>query len=166
MECPTVKYIRPRGYLIISIDHLPMSLAFPHSGDFACNPLDKDPSQKVGYYASLSGPNLEKIAFPSLVFLARTIELQSTASSYPKALQGVTLGVRLDSKHRQSRRTPVRNSCSLGWIEPPIHSHKWSVHQREQPGPHDKVLAMACYKFARGGALLLSLLVPRWRTVV
>jgi hypothetical protein len=31
---------------------------------------------------------------------ARTIELQSTAPSYPKAPQGVTLGVRSDSKHR------------------------------------------------------------------
>jgi hypothetical protein len=35
------------------------------------------------------------------VHLARTIELQSTAPSYPKALQGVTLGVWSDSKHRQ-----------------------------------------------------------------
>jgi hypothetical protein len=37
----------------------------------------------------------------SLVHLARTIELQSTTPSYPKASQGVTLGVRSDSKHRQ-----------------------------------------------------------------
>jgi hypothetical protein len=32
---------------------------------------------------------------------ARTIELQSITPSYPKALRGVTLGVRSDSKHRQ-----------------------------------------------------------------
>jgi hypothetical protein len=102
MECPTVEYIRPRGYPIISIDHLPISLAFLHSGDFTCNPPHKDPHQEVGYYASPSGPNLLKIDCPSLVHLAQTIELQSTAPSYPKAPQGVTLGVRSDSKHRHS----------------------------------------------------------------
>jgi hypothetical protein len=37
----------------------------------------------------------------SLVYLARTIELQSTAPSYPKAPRGVTPGVRSGSKHRQ-----------------------------------------------------------------
>jgi hypothetical protein len=37
----------------------------------------------------------------SLVYLARTIELHSTALSYPKAPRGVTLGVRSGSKHRQ-----------------------------------------------------------------
>jgi hypothetical protein len=36
-----------------------------------------------------------------LVHLARTIELQSTAPSYPKAPRGVTPGVRSGSKHRQ-----------------------------------------------------------------
>jgi hypothetical protein len=39
-----------------------------------------------------------------LVRLAQTIELQSTTPSYPKAPRGVTLGVRLDSKHRQLAR--------------------------------------------------------------
>jgi hypothetical protein len=101
MECHTVVYIRPRGYPIICVDHLPISLAFLHSGDLACNPPHIDPSQEVGYYASLSGPNLQQIACPSLVRPARTIELQSIAPSYPKAPQGVTLGVRSDSKHRQ-----------------------------------------------------------------
>jgi hypothetical protein len=38
------------------------------------------------------------------VHLARTIELQSTALSYPRAPHGVTLGVRLGSKHRQLAR--------------------------------------------------------------
>jgi hypothetical protein len=38
------------------------------------------------------------------VHLARTIELQSTASSYPKAPRGVSLGVRSGSKHRQLAR--------------------------------------------------------------
>jgi hypothetical protein len=37
----------------------------------------------------------------SLVHLARTIELQSTTPSYPKAPRGVTPGVRSGSKHRQ-----------------------------------------------------------------
>jgi hypothetical protein len=104
MEHPTVEYIRPRGYPIISIDHLPISLAFLHSGDFACNPPHKDPLQEVGYYASPSGTNLQKIACPSLMHLARTIELQSTAPSYPKAPQGVTLGVQSDSKCRHLPR--------------------------------------------------------------
>jgi hypothetical protein len=40
----------------------------------------------------------------SLVHLARTIELQSTAPSYPKAPRGVTPGVRSGSKHRQLAR--------------------------------------------------------------
>jgi hypothetical protein len=35
---------------------------------------------------------------------ARTIELHSTAPSYPKAPRGVTPGVRSDSKHRQPAR--------------------------------------------------------------
>jgi hypothetical protein len=87
-ECPTVVYIRPKGYPIIFIDHLPISLAFLHSGDIACNPPHTDPPQEVGYYASPSGPNLQKIVSLSLVRPARTIELQSTASSYPKASQG------------------------------------------------------------------------------
>jgi hypothetical protein len=38
---------------------------------------------------------------PSLVRLARTIELQSTTPSYPKAPRGVTPGARSGSKHRQ-----------------------------------------------------------------
>jgi hypothetical protein len=38
------------------------------------------------------------------VHLARTIGLQSTAPSYPKAQQGVTLGAQSDSKHRQLAR--------------------------------------------------------------
>jgi hypothetical protein len=36
----------------------------------------------------------------SLVYLARTIVLQSTAPSYPKAPRGVTPGVQSGSKHR------------------------------------------------------------------
>jgi hypothetical protein len=40
----------------------------------------------------------------SLVRLARTIELQSTTPSYPKAPRGVTLGARLGPKHRQLAR--------------------------------------------------------------
>jgi hypothetical protein len=104
MECPTVEYIRPRGYPIISIDHLPISLAFLHSGDSTCNPPHKDPPQEVGYYTFPSCPNLQKIACPSLVHPAQTIELQSTTSSFPKAPQGVTLGVRSGSKHRQLAR--------------------------------------------------------------
>jgi hypothetical protein len=40
----------------------------------------------------------------SLVHPARTIELQSTASSYPKAPRGLTPGVRSGSKHRQLAR--------------------------------------------------------------
>jgi hypothetical protein len=109
MECPTVEYIRPRGYPIISIDHIPILLAFLHSGDFTCNPLHKDPPLEVGYYTSLSGSNLQKIACPSLVCPARTIELQSTAPSYPKALQGVTLGVWSDFKHQQL-------ACQIGVV--------------------------------------------------
>jgi hypothetical protein len=38
------------------------------------------------------------------VHLARTIELQSTTPSYPKAPRGVTSGVRSGSKHRQLAR--------------------------------------------------------------
>jgi hypothetical protein len=38
------------------------------------------------------------------VHLARTIELQSIAPSYPKAPRGVTLGVQSSSKHRQLAR--------------------------------------------------------------
>jgi hypothetical protein len=92
MECPTVVYIRPRGYPIISIKHLPISLAFLHPGDLTYNPPHIGPSQEVGYYTPLSGPNLQKIVWPSLVRPAQTIELQSTTPSYPKSLQGVTLG--------------------------------------------------------------------------
>jgi hypothetical protein len=40
----------------------------------------------------------------SLVHLARTIELQSTTPSYPKAPRGVTPGVWSGSKHRQLAR--------------------------------------------------------------
>jgi hypothetical protein len=40
----------------------------------------------------------------SLVHPARTIELQSTTPSYPKAPRGVTPGVRSSSKHRQLAR--------------------------------------------------------------
>jgi hypothetical protein len=39
----------------------------------------------------------------------RTIELKSAAPSYPKALQGVTLGVRSDSKRRQL-------ACQVGGV--------------------------------------------------
>jgi hypothetical protein len=66
-SAPTVEYIRPRGYPIISIDHLPISLAFLHSRDLTCNPPQIDPPQEVGYYASPSGLNLQKISYPSLV---------------------------------------------------------------------------------------------------
>jgi hypothetical protein len=41
---------------------------------------------------------------PSLVRLARTIELQSTTPSYPKAPRGVTPAARLGSKHQQLAR--------------------------------------------------------------
>jgi hypothetical protein len=40
--------------------------------------------------------------------LVRTIELQSTTPSYPKAPRGVTLGVRSDSKHQQPGLPPIR----------------------------------------------------------
>jgi hypothetical protein len=49
---------KAQGYPIISVDHLPISLAFLHSGDLAFNPPHIDPPQEVGYYASQSGPNL------------------------------------------------------------------------------------------------------------
>ena len=39
---------------------------------------------------------------PSLVHLARTIELHATAPSYQKAPRAVTPGARSGSKHRQS----------------------------------------------------------------
>jgi hypothetical protein len=79
-------YIRPRGNPIIFI----ISLALLHSGDATSNTPHIDPSQEVVYYASQSGPNLQKIACLSLslVLVERTIELQSTTPSYPKALQG------------------------------------------------------------------------------
>jgi hypothetical protein len=51
---------------IISIDDLPISLVFLHSEDITCNPPHIDPPQEVGYYASLSGPNLQKINCLSL----------------------------------------------------------------------------------------------------
>jgi hypothetical protein len=76
-------YIRHRGNPIIFILLAPL-----HSGDATCNAPHIDLSQEVGYYASQSGPNLLKIVCLSLVHLARTIELQSTTSSYPKAPQG------------------------------------------------------------------------------
>ena len=63
MYCPTVEYIRPRGYPITSIDHLPTTLAFLHPEDFTCNPPHKDAHQEVGCYASQSGPNLYKIVY-------------------------------------------------------------------------------------------------------
>jgi hypothetical protein len=66
MECPTVVYIRPRGYPIIFIGHRPISLAFLHLGDIACNPPHIDPSHEVGYYAFSSGLNLQKIVCLSL----------------------------------------------------------------------------------------------------
>jgi hypothetical protein len=66
MECPTVVYIRPRGNPIIFIDHLLISLAFLHLGDTACNTPYTDPPQEVGYYASPSGLNLQKIICLSL----------------------------------------------------------------------------------------------------
>jgi hypothetical protein len=62
-----VEYIRPREYPSISIDHLPISLAFLHSGDLTCNPPHIDPPHEVGYYASQNSLNLQKIACPSLV---------------------------------------------------------------------------------------------------
>jgi hypothetical protein len=121
-----VEYIRSRGYPIIFVDHLPISLAFLHLGDLTCNPLHIDPPQEVGYYASQSGSNLQKIVCPSHVRPTRAIELQSTTPSYPKAPQGVTLGVRSDSKRRQSlpqtdleigsvdRSWVARMSCYMG----------------------------------------------------
>jgi hypothetical protein len=117
MECPTVMYIRPRGYPFISIDHLPISLAFLHSGHFACNPPHIDPSQEVGYYASLGSPNLQKIDCPSFARPSRTIELPSTTSSYPKAPQGVTLAVWSDSKHRQLRWQSGEGSLHWSFLE-------------------------------------------------
>jgi hypothetical protein len=68
--------------------HLLISLAFLYLGDTTCNTPHIDPPQEVGYYASSSGLNLQKIVSLSLVRPARTIELQSTAPSYPKAPQG------------------------------------------------------------------------------
>jgi hypothetical protein len=112
---PTVEYIRPSRYPIISIDNLLAPLAFLHSGDFTYNPPHKDPPKDVGYYAYPSGPNLQKIACPSFVRRARTIELQSTTPSYPKAPQRVTLGVRSDSKdrHLSSDRSEARREEQL-----------------------------------------------------
>jgi hypothetical protein len=49
-------------------------------------------------------PEPVKNCLLSLVHLARTIELQSTAPSYPKAPRGVTPSVRSGSKHRQLAR--------------------------------------------------------------
>jgi hypothetical protein len=46
---------------------------------------------------------------PSLVRLARTIELQSATPSYPKAPRGVTPGARSGSKHRQL-------ACQVGGV--------------------------------------------------
>jgi hypothetical protein len=51
-----VVYIRPRGNPTIFIE-----LALLHSGDTTCNTPHTDPSQEVGYYASQSDPNLQKI---------------------------------------------------------------------------------------------------------
>jgi hypothetical protein len=53
---------------------------------------------------------------------ARTIELQSTTSSYPKAPRGVTLGVRSDSKHDNVALPP--NSINF-WneLESKFHEH-------------------------------------------
>jgi hypothetical protein len=58
-----VVYIRPRGSPIIFIPstYLSTSLAFLRSGDTTCNTPHTDPHQEVGYYASQSGPNLQKI---------------------------------------------------------------------------------------------------------
>jgi hypothetical protein len=57
------------GNPIILIDQLLVSLAFLHSGDTTCNPPHTDPPQKVGYYASPNGPNLQKIVCLSLSYV-------------------------------------------------------------------------------------------------
>jgi hypothetical protein len=49
-------------------------------------------------------PEPIEICLPSLVRLARTIELQSATPSYLKAPRGVTPSARSGSKHRQLAR--------------------------------------------------------------
>jgi hypothetical protein len=50
--------------------HLLVSLVSLHSGDTTCNTPHTDPPQDIGYYASPSGSNLQKIAYLSLVLPA------------------------------------------------------------------------------------------------
>jgi hypothetical protein len=84
-ECPTAVYIRPKGIPIILI-----SLAHLHSGDTTFeHPTHTKPPQEVGYYAPQAAQTCRKS--PDSLFLvppARTIELQSTTPSYPKAPRG------------------------------------------------------------------------------
>jgi hypothetical protein len=78
-------YIRPRGIPIIFI-----SLAPLHSGDTTCKqPTHTKPPQEVGYYAPQAARTCRK-SRDSLFLVppTRTIELQSTTPSYPKAPRG------------------------------------------------------------------------------
>jgi hypothetical protein len=63
---PHGRVYKAQGNPIIFIPHLLISLAFLHSGGTTCNTLHTDPPQEVGYYASPSGPNLQKIISLSL----------------------------------------------------------------------------------------------------
>jgi hypothetical protein len=67
-SAPTVVYIRPRGTPPFSS----ISSVFLHSGDATCNKPHTDPPQEIGYYASQSGPNLQKITCLSLSRAPRT----------------------------------------------------------------------------------------------
>ena len=60
-EVPNNRVYKAQGVPHHFHSHLPISLASLHPGDIACNPPHIDPHQEVGYYASPSGPNLQKI---------------------------------------------------------------------------------------------------------
>jgi hypothetical protein len=60
----------------------------------------------------------------SLVRLARTIELQSATSSYPKAPRGVTSGVQSGPKHRQLARQVGGVSLIQASSMPIVFQHK------------------------------------------
>ena len=62
MYCPTVEYIRPRGQPFRTIDPITQpstsTLCILYSESYLVTPYTKHTHQDVGYYASLSGPNL------------------------------------------------------------------------------------------------------------
>jgi hypothetical protein len=61
-----VEYIRPRGHPLKNnslISHLLSSLASLVLENSPVTHHTKDPHQDIGYYASLSGPNLHKIVY-------------------------------------------------------------------------------------------------------